>query len=365
MRELQLITKAWDQLQESGESAVLATVVKTSGSAYRSPGARLLITPLGERYGSISGGCLEDDLIKKAWWLTESGRAVVKRYDTTSEGDVDPAFGLGCNGVVHVLVERLEPGVPNVLDSIAQVRSSRRKAVVARAIEPDTVVGNLLVPGGEGLSRESQLHEYIQSAAITGRSEFFELTDGQYFVEVLEPPIRVLIVGAGSDAVPVTELCRHLGWPVTVLDGRAHYARSERFPAADEVIQRTGGELRARVDERTAVVLMSHSYSQDCQALRELREIELPYLGVLGPRKRTEQLLSDAQIPTALIPRNLHSPIGLDIGADAPEQVALAVVAEIQASFNRRSGGLLRDKPGPIHARGAEVNIEESHTALR
>jgi len=325
MKELESILALWAQVEASGESAVLATVVKTSGSSYRLPGARLLLTRTGQRAGSVSGGCLEDDLVKKAWWLTENGR-VVRRYDTTPDGEIAAEYGLGCNGIIYVLLERLEPGHAEILDLIRQVRETREPLTVEHFISTDPL---------------------------------------DVFAETLTPPLRLLICGAGDDAIPLVNFARFLGWQVFVFDGRTHYARSDKFPQADRVVVRSpgAGEPPVPIDDWTAAVLMSHSYTQDLEMLKELADRPLPYLGILGPRKRALQMLNDAGLEAAIENPALHSPMGLDIGADGPEQVALSVVAEIQATFNGRRGGLLRERAGSIHAQpphAAETTAESA-----
>jgi xanthine/CO dehydrogenase XdhC/CoxF family maturation factor len=182
------------------------------------------------------------------------------------------------------------------------------------------------------------------------------------FIEIVRPPVRLLVFGAGDDAVPVTELAHYLGWQVWVSDSRAHYARREKFPHADEVLVRSAatGAAVPTIDPWTAAVLMSHSYSQDLEMLRALSGSGLSYLGVLGPRKRTVQLLADAGLDASRLEPALHSPMGLDIGADGPEQVALAVIAEIQAALNGRGGGLLRERIGSIHSAGDSSADPES-----
>jgi xanthine dehydrogenase accessory factor len=314
MKELERILDLWSAAQNAGESAVLATVVKTRGSSYRLPGARLLITQGGQRAGSISGGCLEEELLKKAWWLTEKG-PVVRRYDTTPDGEIAAGgYGLGCNGIIHVLVERLVPGQASALDTIRDVRAQRRPASIEHVLTPAA-----------------------------------DSSDREVWVETLQPAVRLLVYGAGDDAVPLTEFARHLGWEVFVFDGRAHYARRERFPCAHEVALR--GTRPVLIDPWTVAVIMSHSYSQDLAVLREISPQPLRYLGILGPAKRTAQLLADAGLdPSTLAPR-MHAPMGLDIGADGPEQVALAVLAEIQSVLKGRQGRSLSGRGGPIHLR--------------
>ncbi len=360
MKELRQILELWAGAESGGESAVLATVVKTRGSSYRLPGARLLLTGAGERAGSISGGCLEDDLLKKAWWLTETG-PVIRRYDTTPEGEIATEFGLGCNGIIHVLLERITPGNAPILDLLREVSSERRAAILAHLIEPSTRAGQRLIIDTRGdithNFSDPELAESLKADAAGALSELSSRTvrfsDGtEAFVETLSPAVRLVIFGAGEDAVPLTNLAKYLGWNVTVIDGRAHYARRDKFPQADEVLVRVPGQsgLAASVDPWTVAVVMSHSYAQDLETVREWMMQPLRYLGVLGPRKRTRQLLAEAGIDSQRQVPALHSPMGLDIGADGPEQVALAVIAEIQATLNGRTGGLLRDRTGSIHA---------------
>jgi xanthine dehydrogenase accessory factor len=330
MREIEQILELWADTERAGESAVLATVVRTSGSSYRLPGARLLLTRTGQRAGSVSGGCLEDDLVKKAWWLTESGR-LIRRYDTTPEGEIAFGFGLGCNGIIHVLLERVAPGHAEILDLLREVRATRRPVTLAHILEPAARAGETLIIDGPEDAR---------------------LQDLEAFVEVLAPPVHLLIFGAGDDAVPLADLAKYLGWRVSVFDGRTHYARRDKFPQVDELAARPPAESASTVpiDPWTVAVLMSHSYRQDMEALRELASRPVRYLGILGPRKRSIQLFSDAGVDPARLGPVLHAPMGLDIGADGPHQVALAVIAEIQASLNDREGGLLRQGRGSIHA---------------
>jgi len=328
MKELAEILTLWEQVEKAGESAVLATVVKTQGSSYRLPGARMLLTRYGKRAGAVSGGCLEDDIVKKGWWLTENG-PVVRRYDTTPDGELGPdresaetGFGLGCNGIIHVLLERVTPQQPSVLPLIRKVRAERSSRTVT--------------------------HTHPREGSLL-------------FIETLVPPVRLLVFGAGDDAIPVTNLAQILGWQVIVLDGRAHYARREKFPAADDVMVRRSGEPvpDRLIDPWTAAVVMTHSYSQDLEIVRNLSQRRLRYLGVLGPRKRTEQILSEAGLDDHRFGSEFHSPMGLDIGADGAQQVALAVLAEIQATLNGRDGGRLRERDGSIHVREA---IEDENT---
>jgi len=337
MREIEQILQLWQQARKSGQPAVLATVVRTQGSSYRLPGARLLLLQDGRRAGSISGGCLEGDLLTKGWWLTGNG-PIIRHYDTNAEGEIGTGgFGLGCNGIIDVLVERITPENPGILEALEEVRVTRRPLTFYHGIDPETFVGTRLIP---------------ERSVPAGETAQPEVTDSQVFVETLMPPIRLLIFGAGEDAIPLTEVASYLGWRIHVYDGRAQYARPHRFPCAEQVTVRPLGSVDALpIDAWTVAVLMTHSYTQDLDILRQLAASSVPrYVGILGPRKRTIQLFDDAKLNFVQLGEVLHSPMGLDIGADGPDQVALAVTAEIQAVLNRRTGGLLRDRRGSIHA---------------
>ncbi len=333
MKEREQILELWREVRARGAGAVLVTVVKTLGSSYRRPGARLLIAEGGRRAGSISGGCLEEDVVKKAWWLSEKG-PVVRRYDTTPEGEIGPSgemaggFGLGCNGIIYLLIQRLRADAAGPLEVLEEVHVTRREAVLAHVLGPAGLAGTF------------------------SRSEMpGEATE--VFFETLQPPVRLFIFGAGDDAVPLTELARQVGWQVCVFDGRAHYARAEKFPGAQQVSVRDSrlGLDDLQMDSRTVAVVMTHSYAQDLHFLKGLVKHKLAYVGVLGPRNRSEQLLREAGVAAAEA-KALHAPAGLDIGADGAEQVALSIVAEIQACLNGRAGGVLRERVGSIHSVG-------------
>jgi len=373
MAEIEKILSLWEQCETAGEEAVLATVVKTQGSSYRLPGARMLITRNGLRAGSVSGGCLEDDLVKRAWWFTESG-AMIRRYDTTPDGEIAAEYGLGCNGIIHVLLERIRPG-DVVMDLVRETRASRSPAAIAHLLSPKEFVGSRLMIGVNGDTVQSTLADadlaaQLQTVAQTARTErasfLWSEQGGEAFVETLTPAIRLLIFGAGDDAVALANLAKHFGWEVAVYDGRAHYARPDRFPMADSVAVRHPGIIsHLPLDSWTVAVTMSHSYSQDLQVLTELSATSvLTYIGALGPRKRTEQIFEEAGLVRLAESSSLHSPMGLDIGAEGPDQVALAVVSEIQAVMNRRNGGPLSKRDGSIHAREDDAPVAKGKPAL-
>src|SRR5690348_10123429 len=375
MTELEQIDAAWAEASRRGDSGVLATVVRVQGSTYRRAGARLLLTTGGRRLGSVSGGCLEADLVKKAWWLTAKGKCAIRQYDTSVEGEIAQEFGLGCNGVIHVLLERLEHCAVPALAVAQPVRNSRSPALIASVIavsgSGEVEIGQRYICFSGGGVRtnlgDAELTAFLNSEYSTFPEESSGYVTWQndsqsveLFLETVSPGIRLLICGAGDDARPMVRQARLLGYETVVVDGRSHLARRERFPEADHVEAIAPEDMLAGalLDDWTAVILMSHSYAQDLAALSALSMgHKVPYIGALGPRKRTERMLSElASVPDWLL-EVLHSPVGLDIGADGAQQIALAAVAEIQAALNRRMGGLLRAKAGPLYPAQHETYI--------
>ncbi|MBX3026072.1 XdhC family protein [bacterium] len=367
MDETEAILAGWREVEATGEAAVLATVVHVQGSAYRRPGARMLIRRDGRHVGSISGGCLETDVCRRAWWMTEGGRPTLRVYDTTSEDDAAWEFGLGCNGVVHVLLERAdtEP-VRQTLAFLADRRATRRPGCVATVVhaaaDSPLAVGDRLFldeggapRGGElcGTGWQSALRAQAGEALRGGRSRLVHTPAGAVFVECVVPPPALVIFGAGHDALPLVTLAAQLGWHVTIADGRRGFARADRFPGADRVVLLSREQPLAglTIDGDSIVVLMTHNFPQDAALLRALLPLRPRYLGVLGSQSRRERLLAEIDGAAA----DLHAPIGLDIGADTPELIALAIVAEIQAELSGRAGGKMRLRDGPIHRPVEEI----------
>ncbi len=377
MKELQEIVAAWEALCAEGREAVLATVVQVSGSTYRRPGARMLLAGEGRLAGSVSGGCLEGDLVKKAHWHTRSGAALVT-YDSTDEDDVVWGFGLGCNGVVQVLLERVSPQAPGSLRLLQSVLKERRPGVIATVIggEDAGLVGQrvLLMPAGgkEGTIADVALLAQVEKDARAvlvsqqSRTQTYPLPDGKnavVFLEAVLPPLPLVIFGANHDALPLVRLAKELGWHVTVADVRGPQPRPERFPDADAVFAGSAEALCREVglDAQTAAVVMTHNYPDDKRILRRLLETSVSYIGQLGPKARTERLLAEIsddgfQVTNAHRSR-LHGPVGLDLGADTPEQIALSVIAEIQAARAGRTGDSLRNRREPLHPHPAALPV--------
>ena len=299
MKELEQILHLWAASEAAGDEALLATVVKTQGSSYRLPGARLLLTRHGQRVGSISGGCLEDDVVKKAWWLTEKG-PIVRRYDTTPDNEISTSgYGLGCNGIIHVLMERVKPGKADILKLIMDTGQTRKPSGVAHILQPKEEIGTRLSIDSSGkvahniqdMAFATDLEDETRRTLANGVRRLVNLAQREVFIETLTPRVHLLIFGAGDDAVPLSDMAKYLGWQVTVLDGCWHYARRERFQNADEVIVRNVNSPLPPIDAWTVAVLMSHSYSQDLAALRQLANLAVRYLGILGPESAPASFL--------------------------------------------------------------------------
>lgn len=374
MSSLNALLDAIHAEQNEGRESVLATVVKVEGSAYRRPGARMLVSQYGRPEGTISGGCLEADVVRKAWWLSESG-PVIRSYSTaeaTDEegGEESLGFGLGCNGKVYVLFERL-PATKQcaVLDALRKVRNNQRPVAIATVIASSR---NSRADVGDRVFLESGaapfggLYHPALNERITAdlrltldqqKSTRQRYTEGyaevEVFLEYVAPPPRLMIFGAGHDAQPLVRIAKILGWHVTVVDSRPHFARPERFPEADRVLSADIGgpfEFRKFV-EGACVAVMSHSLSQDAHWLKGALQGNPRYIGQLGPRDRTERLLDEITRQTNSLPAldRLHYPMGLDLGGDTSESVAMAVLGEMQAVLNGRAGGSLKLRTSTIH----------------
>ncbi len=375
MKELARILDAWSEWNRSGDGpSILATVIKVEGSAYRRAGARMLLLPGRAGIGVISGGCLERYLDNEAWNLTRERSTLRMHYDTLNDADAFFGFGSGCRGVIHMLLERLDaPGAATQMQFFESCRRQRRPGSMATVVggggASDAAIGNRLImyPDGGLVSTigdpalQRQLLERMRATPVNVRAETVSMATEAGVVEVLveniRPPVRLLVFGAGADAPPLVRFAKELGWDVRVIDTRPALLNRERFPLADELIRVTSGAVLQAIPEgpEAAAVVMSHDFLQDVAVLEALAARPLSYLGVLGPRSRTERLLQElspeAHKHAAISLHDLHAPVGLDIGAETPEEIALAVVAEIQATLRSRAGGKLRTQGGPIHGR--------------
>lgn len=383
MKELQTMIETFEQAKRDGIGSALATIVKVQGSTYRRPGARLLVTQGGLTVGSISGGCLEADVRERAQQVMQSGQPIFVTYDTTAEKDIVWGLGLGCNGLVQVLIERLEIDSTSCpLAFVQKCFDHKQQGVLATVFgvagESNLKVGTHLMLNSKGIvacdieepTLTSDILSDAQAALKDERSsvQIYPFLGGhaEVFIEVIQPPTSLLIFGAGQDALPLAGFAKALGWHVTIVDTRSTEATSQRFKIADTVILARPETVREQVlvDDAAVAVVMTHNYLHDLELVKMLLPSPIRYLGILGPKNRTQRLLQDLGaegiVYTQTQLQRLFAPVGLDIGADTPEAIALSIVAEIQAVLADRSGGLLRDRKKPIHNRSDNLGSEDS-----
>jgi len=361
MTDLEQILELWRELLANGTEYVLATVVKIEGSGYRKPGARMLIAADGRRAGTISGGCLEGEVVRKAFWRTENG-PVVQRYSTIPD-DGEVPYGMGCGGVIHLLLERSKTA-NSVLEHLSVSFANRRPLTIATALDGDWIglrgfwpvdnqgeATSTLAATLSNVAHRISLEEPTSSSITYLRGEEVPTV----YVERLATRPGLYVFGAGDDAIPLIRMARQLGWYVIVADGRSHLVTRDRFPDAHEVHVLTAKEfLRLRPLPTDVATVMTHSIEQDTRILRELLTINLAYLGVLGPLHRTNDILhslaQDAGLSRSKVPAQvdkwmeaLHAPMGLDLGSNTPVDIAFSVIAEIQQTINQTSGLPLRE----------------------
>lgn len=367
MRESTDIVRLWMDAEKSGCSAMLATIVELSGSHYRHPGARMLICSDGRKAGAICGGCLEAELIRRVESIAESGKTSVIRYNTSSDHDIILGTGMGCGGTVSIL---LEPAfganvrfLVSALDQCMTTGGSERLATVYEAAESvNTQLGDRVRLNERGEYSGSLSDDRLRDAVLdslralppgAGHQNVTWQAPGasvKLLIERILPPIRLILFGAGDGAIPVFNLAHALGWQVTVVDARTAYASVERFPGATEIIHAHPEDISGLLTLRCfdAAVVMTHNFHRDYESLKRLLPAPIRYIGLLGAKTRLDKLLRNlalAGINLSLQDLNrLHAPVGLNICADGPEEIALSIVAEIQMALHGGTGRSLREK---------------------
>lgn len=373
MKEIREIIRSYDELQKEGKRAALATVVHVEGSSYRRPGARMLIAEDGRLTGAISGGCLEGDAMRKALRVINEQRSALATYDTMDEDDATIGIGLGCNGIIQVLIEPILPGDPNSpIVLLKKANSLRQPSVVATFFslknrrEPQPGTRLFLGENGEICGDcplpelESRWLEDARSAMQSSESCWLDYPTPNgwltAFYELVPPVVTLVVIGAGNDVLPLVDMAIILGWETKVVDGRATHARPERFASACQVLLAKPEQVlqRMQLDNRTLFALMTHNYNYDKAMLHELCSKNASYIAMLGPKKKLARMLDEFEaegrpLSTAQL-ATVFSPAGLDIGAETPEEIALSILAEMKAFLGKKQGLFLREKSEPIHA---------------
>ena len=364
MKEIRDIITAFEKAQLAHTKTALATVVQVEGSSYRRPGARMLVTEEGMLTGAISGGCLEGDALKKALLAINQQEKKLVVYDTTDEDDAKLGIQLGCNGIVSILFEPVDAAdAANPIQLLKQAIAERKPAIL--------ISGYSLSHGKHtGTCRIDVLEEPVQrklkaisrQVMTTGVSVHTEILMDhnlqEFYVEYIEPPIALLVIGAGNDAIPMAAFAAQLGWSLTIADGRKTHATGARFPAAETILVGKPEEVLSRFqpDERTAAVLMTHNYNYDLAMLRLLIDQPLPYIGLLGPASKRERMLQELESKglslTAEQLHRIYGPTGLDLGSETAAEIALSVTAEIMCVLQHKEPIHLKTKLQAIHHSG-------------
>jgi xanthine dehydrogenase accessory factor len=367
---------------DAGEQSVLATVVRLDGSGYGRPGARLLITESGERAGYISGGCLEKDLCHRVWDATANGSKLIA-FDTRGNALSTGAYNTGCDGIVYVLCQRIQPrDVALAATRRAKVfkefmkfatvyRSESRNFQTGDAVAVHygaSSVSDCLLSGGIDPEASSTLCR-IAGESVQTKSVVMRADDGarvEIFVEMLEPPNELVVFGAGDDVLPVYHIANQLGWSMTIVGRRAELADPKRFPRA-QVISGNTLEIAARlaIGPRTKCLLMTHDFDQDVQLLPVLLDSSSEHIGILGPKRRLGKLIWQVAQRGRVVDdsesERIHAPIGLDIGAANPQEIAISIAAEFIARSRDRTGGFLHDRRQMLNA----SHVVENQTGIR
>jgi xanthine/CO dehydrogenase XdhC/CoxF family maturation factor len=380
MKEFQTILKAYEQSIRDNRRVALATLVHVDGSSYRRPGARMLVTEEGQLTGAISGGCLEGDALQKAMLVLAQQQSRIVTYDTTDEDDDTLGVGLGCNGIIQVLMEPINPADPmNQLAFLEKVVSRRQKAVLVTLFSMDNKKGpqpgtclmldeSGVFQGKADPALESILKEDAREAYRNQKSLFKQYisAEGSHtaFIEFIQPATSLVIVGAGNDAMPLVDMADLLGWDVRVIDGRSSHAKPERFERACQVLVSKPEAVLEQIpiDRQTVFVLMTHNYNYDKAMLKALVQKDIPYIGSLGPKKKLDRMLGELAEEGLMLTDAqrsiIHGPVGLDIGAETSEEIALSILAEIKAVLSGKEGQSLKHIEGEIHAR-EDTRIEQ------
>jgi xanthine dehydrogenase accessory factor len=349
MNELRKILDACDAIVARGERGLLVTIVGTRGSTYRRSGARVAIAESGQAFGIVSGGCLERDLAERARrWLDDFTPRLV-RYDSSHADDIVFGLGLGCRGELELLVEPFDAAHPPRIVELRPRLGERAPLVWITLLAP--VVGAQWCAGraGETMRAADQLLAgTLEEVRRSVGSRRVAIENVDALVEEVLPSPTMTIFGSGADVYPVAALAALTGWEVTIVSTRplpvpAGVRNVVRHPEAIDF------------PDADAAVVMTHNYLHDVELLAQLLPGPLCYVGLLGPRSRGDDILAELLQQGRITDDDalrLHFPIGLDLGGDSPEAIALSIVAEVQAALNGREGGFLKDRKAPIHESG-------------
>ena len=341
MKEIQSIIAKYEDYKAKGLKMALATVVNVEQSSYRRSGARMLITEDGNWIGGISGGCLEGDTLKKAKHAIIQNKPTKVTYDTRDGDPSQIGVGLGCNGLIDVLITPLGEGEIQCINQLREVAQRRHPSILVTDLRTGTVIDCTYTVNGL-----DQLSAGIENVKSLGRSIMTQ-TDGGHFIEFLPPTLSLYIYGKNYDVIPLARLAKEVGWNVEVIANPLKVSKLI-FEVADNVVSPESDI--DHIDEYSIALLMSHDYKTDKLNLLKVQKHNLKYIGLLGPKKRSTQLIQELESEQDTIATdNIYAPMGLDTGATTPEEIAISIIAEIRSVYSKRFGGNLRERKGSIH----------------
>lgn len=366
MKEIKAIIDAYQAHQEDKQRTALATVVRVDGSSYRRTGARMFVTESGDWVGGISGGCLEGDALRRAKMAIMQDKPSVVTYDTTEDDAHQIGVGLGCNGIIDILITPItQEAVRHPIHILEKARQERKPQVLVTVVES---AHDALTQGTVFLYEDDAsflqaaapapyLLDEVHTAFAQKKSHLAEVdAEGETvrcFIEFLPPPIHLIVQGGNYDIYPLLRLGREMGWRLSVVANPKKLDRTA-FDLADDILSSKNDDLPL-VDDYSATILMAHDYQTDLKHLRTMLDSDIPYIGLLGPRKRTLKMYADLAKEgrglSVTDEKRIHSPVGLDIGGASPEEISLSILAEIITHFSGRTGGHLKHREGPIHER--------------
>ena len=345
------LVDAYRQLHRQNEDSVLATIIETFGSTYQKAGARMLITKNGELSGLLGGGCFERDLVDHSSSVFETGTAKTVFYDMRSPDDVIWGLGLGCNGAVRVLLQLLKAeddfSPLNIIVDAAEANHPGVLVTLYESEHADFPSGRSLFLPASTVGNGSTPHPFATAALQTLlqrkpriESHIIGNQEIRAFYDPLQPALRLLVIGAGTDAMPLVESAKALGWQVTVVDHRPGHIKKQRFPRADCLLHLLPEDINRNLnlDQFNALVLMTHNFEYDERYLKAVVNSRIAFIGLLGPMHRKDRLLKSLGNEATRISNRVFGPVGLDIGAETPEEIALAIMAGIHAELNGRTG---------------------------
>lgn len=364
MKEIKTIVDAYKQIDFAATKASLATVARVEGSSYRRAGARMLVLDNGTYLGGISGGCLEGDALRRAQKAIAQDKPSIVTYDTTQDDGAQIGVGLGCNGIIDVLFTPLHKEEKNnpveLLETLTSTREPRVVITITSAAQNDLLGKTLLYKNDDQFATEfavpvittsviKDIHHCLEKKSSS--TIMYEEAGVKLFIEILLPVTHIVLYGGGYDVYPMTRIARELGWNVTVVTNINKADRS-LFTLATNVLHNKGEEKPA-IDAYTAIVLMAHDYKTDFANLQQMLNTDTNYIGMLGPRKRSQKMFDAlAAEGRAIDEQNMQrifTPAGLDIGAATPEEIAVSICAEIRSVFAGRNGSSLRLRQGTIY----------------